>query len=147
MYLSKLFLLSVFGLAACTGAADHDHADGADHSHEDHAQKTSAANADEVSAVDHNRFGHMSAIYLCGNNQLQTFHTDTETKLAFKDQKIDVTRFVEVVDEAFAGESFKGTFKGQPLFFRGKGYDASLKLGDEVIACEKISCIPLGGPH
>ena len=129
--------IAALSLSACGGGVDHDHT----------TSRSPNPAPDEASAVDHSRFGHMSAIYICGNDELQTTHTDTETKLAYKGQKIDVARTVSVVDNAFAGESFKGKFDGQPLFFRGKGYDASLKIGDEVISCEKISCIPLGGPH
>ena len=139
-FFTALLALSV---SACGGAADRDH----DHE-AGHEDASSASHAhDESGEVDHSRFGHMSAIYLCGNDQLQTTHTDEETKLAYKGQKIDVSRVVSVIDNAFAGESFKGNFDGQTLYFRGKGYDASLRLGGKVISCEKISCIPLGGPH
>ena len=135
--------IAAFSLSACGGAADHDH----DHDAGHEAASSSNHAHDESVEVDHSRFGHMGAIYLCGNDELQTTHTDIETKLAYKGQKIDVSRVVSVIDNAFAGESFKGKFDGQTLYFRGKGYDASLKIGDEVISCEKISCIPLGGPH
>ena len=131
--------LTTLSLSGCGGAAESDH---------DHEAESSASHDhDDLSAVDHSQYGHMSAIYLCGNDELQTMHTDVETKLADKGQKIDVARTVSVVDKAFAGESFKGKFNGQSLFFRGKGYHASLKIGDKVISCEKLSCIPLGGPH
>jgi len=123
-------------LAAC-GAADHGHDHGSTDNH-DHA---------EAETADHSKFGHMSAVYLCGDEELQTSHTDAETTLAYKGLKIDVSRKVSVIDSAFAGETFKGKFRGQNLTFKGIGYDASLTLDDEVIACEKITCIPLGGPH
>ena len=137
------FFAALLGLilSACTGAADHDHA-------HDNAGETSDHHAHEkTSAVDNPKLGHMSAVYICGNEELQTRYTDTESKLAYKGQKIDVVRTISVIDDVFEGESYKGTFNGQSLYFRGKGYDASLKIGDEVISCEKLSCIPLGGPH
>ena len=142
-YFNKMCVFSAMmtlSLSACGGAVESDG---------DHPAASSATRHghEDESAVDHNQFGHMSAIYICGNDELQTTHTDEETKLAYKGQKIDVARTVSVIDNAFAGESFKGRLNGQSLFFRGKGYDASLKIGDQVIGCEKISCIPLGGPH
>lgn len=148
----KIFMtaaLMSLGVTACTGAdghehvEDHGHTEAANHEGDSHGE-TSASNHDNV---DHDKFGHLSAIYLCGDHELQTTHTDKESKLAYKGFKIDVTRRVSIVDNAFAGESFKGELNGQSLIFRGKGYDASLKIGDEVMSCEKISCIPLGGPH
>lgn len=137
----SICLLGTAILSACT-ASSTEHADS--HSHSESKNHTSHEATD---AVDHASFGHMSAIYLCGDETLQTTHNDTETKLAFRDQKIDVVRNVSLIDNAFAGESFKGTLNGQSLFFRGKGYEASLKLGSKTLSCEKISCIPLGGPH
>ena len=100
--------LMTLGLSACGGAADHDHnaAQLTSHGHDEH----------EGSVVDHSQFGHMSAIYICGNDELQTTHTDEETKLAYKGQKIDVARTVSVIDNAFAGENFKGRLNGQSLF-------------------------------
>lgn len=147
-YFKATYVLASFlalSASACTGAVEHV----ADHGHEAASSATRHASAphEDGSAADHDKFGHMSAIYLCGNDELQTTHTDLETKLAYKGQKIDVARTVSVIDNAFAGESFEGKFGGQSLYFRGKGYDASLKIGDEVVSCEKISCIPLGGPH
>ena len=139
----SLSLLGTLILSACTAqSAEHAHED--DHSH---SESEKHADHENEGVIDHTSFGHMSAIYLCGDEMLQTTHDDSETKLAFRDQKIDVTRHVSVIDNAFAGESFKGTFDGQSLLFRGKGYDASLKLGDKTMSCEKVSCIPLGGPH
>jgi len=132
--------LAALSASACTGADSHadDAAQLADHTQDAH---------NEEASVDYSQYGHMSAIYICGNDELQTTHTDVETKLAYKGQKIDVERTVTVIDNAFAGESFKGKLNGQSLYFRGRGHDVSLKIGDEVISCEKISCIPLGGPH
>jgi len=59
----------------------------------------------------HDKYGHMSAIYLCGDEQLQTSHTTEATKLAYKGEKIDVIRQVT-----------------------------------QTQTCEKLSCIPMGGP-
>jgi len=132
---TPVFALSVMGCSASHDHAGHDHANGKSDS-----QSVSTKEAND-------RFGHLSAIYLCGDDQLQTSHTAKETKLAYKGAKIDVVRSVTVIDDAFGGETFKGRLNGQPLVFKGKGYDAKLTLGNEVIACEKLSCIPLGGPH
>jgi len=137
-------LLLGFSISACKAEHDHDHG----HADADH-HETDAHSEDhaEIQTADHSKFGHLSAVYLCGDEELQTRHTDEETTLAFRGNKIDVSRTVSVLDNAFIGESFKGTFNGQPLFFKGKGYDASLTLGGEVTICEKQTCIPLGGPH
>lgn len=130
-------------LSAC-GAGDHGH-DRGDDSHLETGVRSESQAKPEF--VDHSKFGHMSAVYLCGDEELQTSHTDAETKLAYKGHKIDVSRKVSILDEAFAGESFQGKLNGQTLIFKGKGYDASLKIGDELISCQKLTCIPLGGPH
>jgi len=136
-----------FGMPACTGSSDQ-------HNHAENSHIESTTKSDNQSqakpvfkTIDHSKFGHLSAVYICGDEELQTRHTDEVSTLAYQGLKIDVTRTVSVVDDAFVGESFKGTFKGQSLFFKGKGYDASLTLDDDVISCEKITCIPLGGPH
>jgi len=132
LVLSTLTLI----LAACSDAhthVGHDHASNENHTVSD--------------KNPHDKYGHMSAIYLCGDEQLQTSHTSEATKLAYKGEKIDVTRQVTIMDEAFVGETFKGELAGQSLLFKGKGHNATLILGDQTLACEKLSCIPLGGPH
>lgn len=152
-YFNKVCIFAAlmsFSLTACTGVEGHagDAAQSASQTQDSHAQASHDHEPhDEGASVDHSKYGHMSAIYLCGNDQLQTMHTDAEAKLAYKGQKIDVARSVSILDNAFVGESFKGKFDGQSLYFRGKGYESSLKIGNEVISCEKLSCIPLGGPH
>ena len=79
-FFTALLALSV---SACGGAADRDH----DHE-AGHEDASSASHAhDESGEVDHSRFGHMSAIYLCGNDELQTTHTDIETKLPIRARK------------------------------------------------------------
>jgi len=111
------------GASACTGSAEHghEHAEGSDHGSEAHTDGDA-----DIQTADHSQFGHLSAVYLCGTEELQTTHTDKETKLAYKGKKIDVSRKVSILDNAFAGETFKGKFNGQKLIFKGKGYDASL---------------------
>jgi len=126
--------LVAFGATACTASDHHDQAHGSD----EHA---------DIHSVDHSKFGHMSAIYLCGEDELQTSHTDEETTIAYLGKRIMASRKVSVVDNAFAGETFNGKLDGQTLIFKGIGYDASLSIGGKVTRCEKISCIPLGGPH
>ena len=127
-----------FSLSACSASADHDHDHGVDGHIDSHAKGET---------VDHSKFGHLSAIYLCADQELQTKHTDKETTLSYLGTTVDASRKVSIIDNAFAGETFKGTFKGQSFIFKGIGYDASMTLGSEVISCEKITCIPLGGPH
>ena len=123
---------------ACCGAADHGHEHGSAEG-DDHA---------DTQTVDPSKFGHLSAVYECGNKEkLQTSHTDAATTLTFRGEKVNVARKVSVVDNAFAGETFEGKFRGQNLLFKGKSHDASLTLNDDVISCQKITCIPLGGPH
>lgn len=122
-------------LAACTDAqilAEHDH--------------NGETNQDISKQSLHDKYGHMSAIYLCGDEQLQTSHTAEATKLAYKGEKIDVIRKVTIIDQTFAGETFEGTFAGQSLLFTGKGDAPTLTIGDQTQTCEKLSCIPMGGP-
>lgn len=122
-------------LAACTDAqilAEHDH--------------NGETNQDISKQSLHDKYGHMSAIYLCGDEQLQTSHTTEATKLAYKGEKIDVIRKVTIIDQTFAGETFEGTFAGQSLLFKGKGDAPTLTIGDQTQTCEKLSCIPMGGP-
>ena len=143
--ISHLILASftAISLAAC-GASDHGH----DHDH-DHDTKAGAASEDKgkIKFADHDKYGHLSAVYECGDEELQTKHTTGETTLAFRGEKVNVSREVTVIDNGFGGETFKGKFRGQNLVFKGKGYDASLTLDDDVISCKKLTCIPLGGPH
>ena len=126
-------------LSAC-GAADHGH---------DHEVKVEAPSEDKgkIKFAEHDKYGHLSAVYLCGDEELQTKHTTGETSLAYKGDKVNVSRKVTAIENAFGGETFEGEFRGQSLLFKGKGYDASLTIGNEVTACEKLTCIPLGGPH
>ena len=131
LVLSALTLI----LAACT--------DGQIHAEHDHNDETNQ-NISKQSL--HDKYGHMSAIYLCGDEQLQTSHTAEATKLAYKGEKIDVTRRVTIIDQTFAGETFEGTFAGQSLLFKGKGDTTTLTIGDQTQTCEKLSCIPMGGP-
>ena len=100
-----------------------------------------------ANSANSDKYGHMSAIYLCGSDQLQTSHTDDETKIAYKGDKFEASRTVQILDNAFAGETFTSTYKGDKIIFRGKGFDASLTINNEVISCEKLSCIPLGENH
>jgi len=93
------------------------------------------------------KYGHMSAIYLCGNDQLQTSHTDDETKIAYKGDKFSASRTIQISDNAFLGETFRATHNGDVIIFKGKGHDVTLTINDDVIMCEKLSCIPLGEVH
>lgn len=132
-HLSLLALTLI--LAACTDAQIH-----AEHDHKDEINQ----NISKQSL--HDKYGHMSAIYLCGDEQLQTTHTAEATKLAYKGEKIDVTRQVTIIDQTITGETFEGTFAGQSLLFTGKGDATTLTIGDQTQTCEKLSCIPMGGP-
>lgn len=107
----------------------------------------SSENAEEAAAINTDKFGHLSAIYLCGDEQLQTSHDDMVTQIAFKGSKIDAERTVQILDGAFTGETFTGMYEGDLFVFKGKGYDASLTINDDVVQCEKLSCIPLGDVH
>lgn len=131
LVLSALTLI----LAGCTDAQIH-----AEHDH------TGETNQNISKQSLHDKYGHMSAIYLCGDEQLQTSHTTEATKLAYKGEKIDVIRKVTIIDQTFAGETFEGTFAGQSLLFKGKGDATTLTIGDQTQTCEKLSCIPMGGP-
>jgi len=128
--------LMSFAVSACTASGDHNH----DHDQGEHGHTESA---------DHSKFGHLSAIYICGDEEqeLQTKHTDEATTLSYLGTTVKASRIVSVVDNAFTGETFKGKFEGQSFVFKGMGYDASITIGGKLTRCEKISCIPLGGPH
>jgi len=147
LYLNGLLaVILTASVSACTAASDHGH----DHDHADASHHGSDAHSDEeghFQSTNPDKYGHLSAIYICGDEELQTSHTDKETKIAYKGDKFDVSRKVSIIDGAFGGETFEGKYAGQNLVFKGKGYNASLTLGDEVISCEKLTCIPLGGPH
>lgn len=133
--------LMSFGVSACTGASDHGHGDDHSHGTEGH----SSSHAEHTS--DHSKFGHFSAVYQCGNHELQTKHTDAETTVSYLGKTVEASRTVSILDDAFAGETFKGKLNGQSFIFKGKGYDASIDLGGEITICEKLTCIPLGVPH
>lgn len=100
-----------------------------------------------VSTVDTSKYGHLSAIYLCGDEQLQTSHTAEKTMIAYKGAKLDASRTVQILDNAFAGETFTANQNGDVIVFQGKAYDATLQINNDVISCEKLSCTPLGENH
>jgi len=77
----------------------------------------------------------------------QTSHTDDETKIAYKGDKFSASRTIQISDNAFLGETFRATHNGDVIIFKGKGHDVTLTINDDVIMCEKLSCIPLGEVH
>ena len=106
------------------------------------------ATADEAGyATLNDKYGHMSAIYLCGEDELQTSYTKDQTMIAYKGEKFDASRTVQVSDNAFSGETYNAVYNGDLIEFKGRGSDVTLTINDDVIACEKISCIPLGEIH
>ena len=107
-----------------------------------------ASDGDVVNdSASSDKYGHMGAIYLCGSDQLQTSHSDDETKIAYKGEKFTASRTVQISDNAFLGETFSATHNGDVIVFKGKGQDVTLTINDDVIICEKLSCIPLGEIH
>jgi len=73
-YVSFLILagFTAGSLSAC-GASDHGH----DHGDASHHGADGQGDAHDHTA-DHSKFGHLSAVYLCGEEELQTFHTDAD---------------------------------------------------------------------
>jgi len=93
----RFFMTCVAAVSACSGSADHDHDHGAE-SHKD-------GHTEGHSETDHSKFGHLSAVYICGDEEieLKTSHTDEATTLSYLGKTVKASRKVTVIDDAFTG--------------------------------------------
>ena len=73
--------------------------------------------------------------------ELFTRYSKTETVLSYDGVEINITRF-----PTEEGAVFSGSLDGVSVRFNGKHHSETLQLGDDIFACEKITCIPLDAP-
>ena len=116
--------------ATSVAKADHDHDHDDDHDH-DHSGPS----------LKHAPYGHASAQYVCNGRELLTRYSKTETVLSYDGVEINITRF-----PSEEGVIFSGSLGGVSVRFNGKPHSETLQLGDEIFACEKITCVPLDAP-
>jgi len=128
-----VFSISMLGVVSSVHAQAEDH----NHAHD----KGETPEKQDHSKHKHAKFGHMSALYECGDAQLQTMFSRTETSLTYKKQKVYVSRV-----QRGETEFFSGTLDGQDFTLKAKGHDVLFEIGAETLTCEKLSCIPLDGP-
>jgi len=132
----SLILTALLGLGApaCeTHNADHSHKF-ASHDH----QKTKADGGDDHSS---HKYGHKSAVYECGDVQLESTYAKTGSTLSYAGTKINVSR-----EFSNGTETFLGTLNGEAVSFIAKANDGQFSQGAKRLSCEKLTCIPLDGP-
>ena len=127
-----VFGISMVGVVSSVQGHAEDHS----HSHDKDEMPAKMAKKD-----NHAKFGHMNALYECGDAELQTTFSKTETSLTYKKKKVYVSRV-----QRGETEFFSGTFEGQDFTLKAKGHDVLFEIGAETLTCEKLSCIPLDGP-
>ena len=111
---------------------------------EDHAAEASTSEVDhnhDAPSTKHAPYGHASAQYVCNGRELFTRYSKTETVLSYDGVEINITRF-----PTEEGAVFSGSLDGVSVRFNGKHHSETLQLGDDIFACEKITCIPLDAP-
>ncbi len=122
------------GLSGCeTHHADHSHKF-ASHDH----QKTKSDNGDDHSS---HKYGHKSALYECGDVQLESTYAKTGSTLSYAGTNINVSR-----DFSNGTETFLGTLDGEAVSFIAKANDGQFSQGANRVSCEKLACILLDGP-
>ncbi len=96
---------------------------------------------DHKGASNHAPYGHASAQYVCDGRELLTQFTKEASILSYDGVEADVT----LVSTA-AGEVLTGTLDGRAVKFDAEAHRATFKIADQTLMCEKITCVPLGGP-
>lgn len=90
---------------------------------------------------NHAPFGHASAQYVCGGKELLTNYAKTGMTLTYDGSP------TEMMQSSTEGERlFNGELNGQNVSFNGASHAAEFRLGNELMQCEKITCVPLDVP-